>query len=172
MEKASQVYNNILLFIDRGKKIKEQNVNEDNQLAAQGILSPMGIGGSEYRTWLNEINTFSKRHLKNHPLYKSIHDCYFFRNTRDNTFEEMMGLLQALANDDEYFESTSHEDQVSINSKKAVVTLNKSIIFISHRSVDKEVADVIQDFLIALGVSRDMVFCSSLPGSDVKENLW
>lgn len=171
MSSKSEIYTRIKSFIERGYKIKERNDKEDNGLASQGMLSLPYIDGSEFRTWLNEINTFSERHLKSHPLYKSIHDCYFFRNTKNNTFEEMIDLLQALANDDEYFELSSHEETFSENPKKEVLTLKKSKIFISHRSVDKEIADAIQDFLIALGVPRDMIFCSSLPGSDVKEQI-
>ena len=171
MNNKLEIYAKIRSFIERGYKIKERNDKEDNELTSQGILSLPGIGGSEYRTWLNEINTFSDRHLKSHPLYKSIHDCYFFRDTKNSTFDEMMGLLQALVNDDEYFELERHDAPVSSNSKEEVLSLKKSMIFISHRSVDKEIADVIQDFLIALGVPRNMIFCSSLPGSDVKEQI-
>jgi len=171
MSSKSEIYTRIKSFIERGYKIKERNDKEDNGLASQGILSLPYIDGSEFRTWLNEINTFSERHLKSHPLYKSIHDCYFFRNTKNNTFEEMIDLLQALANDDEYFELECHDVPIPANPKEEVFSLKKSMIFISHRSIDKEIADVIQDFLIALGVPRNMVFCSSLPGSDVKEQI-
>lgn len=46
-------------------------------------------------------------------------------------------------------------------------TMRESI-FISHRSTDAEVADMIKDFLVATGIPNDKVFCSSLPGNDVK----
>lgn len=44
-------------------------------------------------------------------------------------------------------------------------------IFISHRSIDASVADMIKDFLIATGIPNDKVFCSSLPGNDVNERI-
>lgn len=52
-------------------------------------------------------------------------------------------------------------------------------IFISHRSTDKEVADLILNFFVMYGIPRDSIFCSSLPGNDmnnkvsaeVKENM-
>ena len=44
----------------------------------------------------------------------------------------------------------------------------RETIFISHRSTDAEVADMIKDFLVATGIPNDKVFCSSLPGNDVK----
>ena len=35
-------------------------------------------------------------------------------------------------------------------------------IFISHRSTDKDVADMLKDFLVATGIPNDKIFCSSL----------
>lgn len=45
------------------------------------------------------------------------------------------------------------------------------MIFISHRATDKDVVDIFFEFLIAVGIPRNSVFCSSLPGNDVKEKL-
>lgn len=45
------------------------------------------------------------------------------------------------------------------------------MIFISHRSTDKAVADMLADFLRATGVPGNEIFCSSLPGNDVKEKI-
>lgn len=45
------------------------------------------------------------------------------------------------------------------------------IIFISHRSTDKKIADMILDFLVGTGIPKAAVFCSSLPGNDIKEKI-
>lgn len=45
----------------------------------------------------------------------------------------------------------------------------KPIIFISHRTIDKDVADILRDYLIGTGIPSDYIFCSSLPGNDVKK---
>lgn len=55
----------------------------------------------------------------------------------------------------------------SISKEKKV----NSVIFISHRSTDKEVADMIADFFSATGISKDKIFCSSLPGNDINEKI-
>ena len=47
----------------------------------------------------------------------------------------------------------------------------KPTIFISHRSTDKVVADMLTDFFSNTGIPRDSVFCSSLPGNDVNEKI-
>lgn len=44
-------------------------------------------------------------------------------------------------------------------------------IFISHNTQDKNEADVFVDFLISVGIQRDSIFCSSLPGNNVKEKI-
>ena len=46
--------------------------------------------------------------------------------------------------------------------------MERNSIFISHRSTDKDVADMLKDFLVATGIPNEKVFCSSLPGNDVK----
>ena len=47
----------------------------------------------------------------------------------------------------------------------------RSEIFISHRYSNKEYADIFQDFLVGCGVSKELIFCSSLPGNDVDKNI-
>jgi len=47
----------------------------------------------------------------------------------------------------------------------------RNTVFISHRTVDANVADMIKDFLINTGIPNDKIFCSSLPGNDVNERI-
>ena len=46
-----------------------------------------------------------------------------------------------------------------------------SCIFISHRTTDSDIADMLLDFLVATGIDRNKVFCSSLPGNEVKKKI-
>lgn len=48
---------------------------------------------------------------------------------------------------------------------------NMCTIFISHRSTDKDIADILLDFFSSTGIPKSSVFCSSLPGNDVKEKI-
>lgn len=47
----------------------------------------------------------------------------------------------------------------------------RNSIFISHRTIDSDFASMILDFLVACGIPRDKIFCSSLPGNDVDEQI-
>lgn len=59
----------------------------------------------------------------------------------------------------------------SLEGKQVDMSSERSIIFISHKSTDKEVADMLKDFLVNIGIPSELIFCSSLPGNDVKENI-
>lgn len=48
---------------------------------------------------------------------------------------------------------------------------NEKTIFISHRSADKDVADMVMTFLVQTGIPREYIFCSSLPGNDINEKI-
>lgn len=62
-----------------------------------------------------------------------------------------------------------YEDQKTVHflQEKKV----SPIIFISHRSTDKAIADMLLDFFSGTGIPRQTVFCSSLPGNDINEKI-
>lgn len=63
------------------------------------------------------------------------------------------------------------EFEKNISSQKKRMNEEKTIIFISHRSTDKDVADMLVDFFTSSGIPRESIFCSSLPGNDVNEKI-
>lgn len=44
-------------------------------------------------------------------------------------------------------------------------------VFISHRSSNKAVADMLKDFLVTTGIPNNKIFCSSLPGNDIERQI-
>lgn len=62
-------------------------------------------------------------------------------------------------------ECKSEEVETSLNKRKELK------IFISHRSTDKAIADALFDFMVSTGIPRNEIFCSSLPGNDVKQKI-
>lgn len=67
----------------------------------------------------------------------------------------------------------TYREQVVISEReKGMLEMKETPeIFISHRSTDKELVDILVDFLIGTGIPRETVFCSSLPGNDIKERI-
>ncbi|MBP3372805.1 MAG: toll/interleukin-1 receptor domain-containing protein [Clostridia bacterium] len=45
------------------------------------------------------------------------------------------------------------------------------MIFISHRTTDEDVANMIVDYLVGVGVPSDEIFCSSRAGNDVEKRI-
>lgn len=127
------------------------------------------VDGPMFRAWMGEINTLNERYFHDHPLYSDIKSMYEKRNNETHAFEYMVSHLNALYADNEYWTeektgSPLREDAVSKET-------GKTGIFISHRTCDKEVADMLVDFLVNLGIPRDVFFCSSLPGNDVQVKI-
>ncbi len=67
-----------------------------------------------------------------------------------------------------YDEKIKEHDEKTITNNKE---FNRNMIFISHRSTEKSIADMLVDFLSAVGFPRDIIFCSSLPGNDINEKI-
>lgn len=64
---------------------------------------------------------------------------------------------------------TEHESSTAMQKQKEIKV--KNVIFISHRSIDKNIADMLVDFFVGTGIPREAVFCSSLPGNDINERI-
>ena len=66
-----------------------------------------------------------------------------------------------------YFQNKANAERSTI---KKVDGMRYSI-FISHRTVDANIADMIKDYLVNTGIPNEKIFCSSLPGNDVNEKI-
>ncbi len=93
----------------------------------------------------------------------------YYGNT--NVIEGAVSASTIIAGDKNTVSGIDKEQQSEI-SKESQRALNiTNTVFISHRSTDKAIADMLLDFLVGTGVPRDVVFCSSLPGNDIKEKI-
>lgn len=117
-------------FIARGEEIKAK----ESKTTTMGYL---GISGPEYRSWINEINIFSQRHLSNrHPLYSEISYACTHQNL-PSTFKNLMGYLQTLLNDNEFW-STDYSNSINRTDQGVAETTHmKDKVFIVHGH-DKE----------------------------------
>lgn len=149
-------------FVARGEEIGKTENTEFGGLSQ--------VKGPQYETWMSEINVFNERYLKGYPLYSDILSAFFHRNTDRKCYQNIMGHLRALLNDAEYWEESQKRMELSAiqTEEKGTESNMAPIIFISHRTEDAEVADMLRDYLIATGIPNEYVFCSSLPGNDVK----
>ncbi len=54
---------------------------------------------------------------------------------------------------------------------KAQSMKNEKLIFISHSTRDRALAEIIVDLAAACGISKDIIFCSSYRGADVRQQI-
>ena len=158
MTKAEQKQK-ISEFVTRGEEIYKREKTE--------FAGVSQVKGNLFDAWMSEINVFNERHLKDHPLYPDIHSVFFRRNTSRKSYQNMMGYLQALVIDTDYWEEEKRKIDTNLPIKKGTERHMTPIIFISHRSADAKIADMLKDYLVTTGIPNDYVFCSSLPGNDV-----
>ena len=162
MTKAEQKQK-ISEFIIRGEEIGRKENNPSSYIPH--------VGGPLFEAWINEINIFNERNLKEHPLYSDIRSTCFHHKSQITSHKFMMGHLQALINDTDYWEEKQEEEESKLHAvqplKKGTEKYMTPIIFISHRSIDAEIADMLKDYLVTTGIPNEYIFCSSLPGNDV-----
>ncbi len=152
-------------FIERGEVIMKE---EYHRVTDPGLAMPDYISGPKSDQWFSEIKIFNDRYLSKHPLHDKIDDVCSKHKRAFSPHEDMMGYLRALLTDDEYLQDAYDGDRTTdIIEDKGDVIVGKHMIFISHRSDDAEVADMLKDYLVGTGIPNDCVFCSSLPGNDV-----
>lgn len=117
--------------------------------------------------------------------------CSRFENATQQEDDELRGIIRELrqegyidvkwADNVPYFVTfnnsarTYNEQLAEYEAQKAVQAQSemkvKRKIFISHRSTDKDIADMLVDFFACTGIPKDSVFCSSLPGNDINEKI-
>ena len=166
MTKAEQ-YAAVCQFILRGEDIYKTEYHR----STSGF--PFSFAdGPKYRTWMGEINTLNERYLQDHPLYQDIKVAYEKRSNNPHAYENMVSCLCALEADKEYWKDDLVKEEVPPNTpfEEEEVTM-EPIIFISHSSKNAEIADMLRDFLVGAGIPNNYIFCSSLPGNDVRYTI-
>lgn len=93
---------------------------------------------------------------------------YGFINVK---WADNMPWIVTLNNSARTYSEQLAEYELQKEAQEQQETKVKNIIFISHRSTDKDIADMIVDFFVGTGIPKEMVFCSSLPGNDVNERI-
>lgn len=166
---SKEQYKTLKELINTGKKLIVNSSSSRKELS--GIL----VQQAEFELWMGQINTFNTRYLKNHPQYRTIDTKFFHRRNYTYCCEEMIGILQSVYNDEEFWKDSINEnidsEKILRENKRGDTSLMQHIIFISHRSIDAEVTEMVKDYLVETGIPNEYVFCSSLPGNDVKHQI-
>jgi len=66
-DKVQAIYDELISLVDLG-----ENIFRAEYIISEGYLEPDRIEGPIYDMWALDVETFSERYLKSHPLYKKI----------------------------------------------------------------------------------------------------
>ena len=147
--------NRIMSFIEQG------NMIEKCEYRTSGLIP--SISGPLFETWMNEINIFNERYLKDHPLYSKIQATVHHHKTQISSHKYMMGHLNALYNDTEYFKSNQNEREL--------------IVMTEHKTLEQIVVEDIQrceeyfKFPIKDSVGQDLYIELTSKYDGIIENL-
>ena len=84
--------------------LKLLNLEQQGLQLQKSCLSYMDFQNlPEYVQWMSSVSLFAKRHLGSHPLKKDLDEAYFFRNDYTRGFTAMLGLLDAIGKDEEFW---------------------------------------------------------------------
>ena len=144
MDEKKSLWYKVNELIKRGEEV---GINE---IYAPQKATRNTIGGPMYDKWMGEINIFNERHLKEHPLFNSIHSTYFHRQSK-TSYDDMMGHLRALESDEEFFGAIEGKrEDVAVDNTTIAQMLIRDIdrckLFLKNpkdESIGKEVYDEI-----------------------------
>lgn len=86
-------------LLERGEKIGVEEIQPsvDN-------FFPDYIDGPKYDIWMNEVNIFNERYLKDYPIYDCIKNTFHNHKCNSSAYNDMIGYLRVLEADDQFWE--------------------------------------------------------------------
>lgn len=129
-EEINPIQNKIKELLGRGKIIRKEEYHPNGN----GYVFE-NISGPKYDVWMSDINTINSRHLNNHPLHDCISVAFKQRGNGISVYNKMIGYLESLVNDTEYWESNSKNMDSEI---KEGMMSNKVFIVHGHDTSAKE----------------------------------
>lgn len=122
-------------LIERGETIREEEFHP-----AEGGYPFSFVDGPKCDIWMNEICTFAKRHLANHPLFSPIMHTFETRKRSHSSHNDMMGYLKAIDADEEFFAEAVTTEPIVPDFE--VLTLVGNKVFVVHGHDDAATQEV------------------------------
>ncbi len=135
------------------KKIKEL-LERTKTIKSPVNVSTGGISIDDHNApaeeWMNDVQIFHDKYLKNHPLSHRIRDLLFHRGL--GAYKELIACLKSISKDEDFINSINEGNMVSIPAYRAK-SLPEYDVFVSHANADKEeIVEQLFESLKKLGV--------------------
>lgn len=90
--------------------------------------------------WVNDVEIFYNKYLKDHPLGKRIESILFHRTM--NAFKDLVGILESISKDTDYIDQKNGVEMVTVPRYQKNM-MPEYDVFISHANKDK--VDFVED---------------------------
>ena len=130
-------------------------IERANNIKAPINTAPISVNINEYnkpsQDWINDVEIFYNKYLKEHALSARISRLLFHRNL--NAFNELRSCLESIGRDNEFIFKMNGGSMIEVPTYKAKA-LPEYDVFISHANKDKlSFVDDLNESLKKLGVS-------------------
>lgn len=129
------------------QRTKVSDVKPSSTASYETINKIKSENKKKHEIWMNDVDIFYNKYLKNHPLAQKIDSWLFHRK-----YEMLVAALESISNDKDFINKMNGMLLVEVPKYQAK-TLPEYDVFISHANKDKE--DLIEELyqsLNALGV--------------------
>lgn len=130
------------------QRTKVGNANPSSKASFETINSTISENKKKHEIWMNDVDIFYNKYLKNHPLASKIDSWLFHRK-----YEQLVAAMESISEDKDFINKMNGISTVEVPKYQAK-TLPEFDVFISHANKDKE--DLIEELyqsLNTLGVN-------------------
>ncbi len=118
--------------------------------------APIGVNIDDYNSpaeeWMNDVQIFHDRYLKNHPLSDRINNLLFHRGL--GAYKEIIACLKSVSNDEDFIDSLDNKNELVSDITNKERNNNQYDVFVSHANYDKEeFVQELVDSLSKLGIN-------------------
>lgn len=126
-------------------------IERTNSIKSPINAAPIGVSISDYNAdseiWMNDVEIFKEKYLKEHALYQKIGTSLFHKR-----YKELVAQLLSISKDEEFINKMNGIEEVLVPAYQAK-TLPEYDVFISHANKDKEeLIDDLYESLNMLGI--------------------
>ena len=112
-------------------------------------VAPLGTNVKEYNRpsedWMNDVEIFYNKYLKEHPLGNRMHTLLFQRGR--GAYDDLVSCLNSISKDEDFINKMNGMSMVEVPTYKAKMVPEYDV-FLSHANKDK--ADIVDDLYVSL----------------------
>lgn len=130
------------------QRTKVSDANPSSTASYENINRTISENKKKHEIWMNDVDIFYNKYLKNHPLASKIDSWLFHRK-----YEQLVAAMESISEDKDFINKMNGIATVEVPKYQAK-TLPEFDVFISHANKDKE--DLIEELyqsLNTLGVN-------------------